>query len=137
VPRQSPINLMIILIILRYPISIPPRNLRGKTFFAQRKNFNAQWIFSRQNFFLFRKISLFQDTRKNFGGKKINWTKKFFRWAKKVGPISGISKKIEEKISSIFSTFFWFFFPSQTFIMAINQIMIFYENEKNNDKNFH
>jgi hypothetical protein len=58
----------------------------GKPFCSAKNSF-VQWIFSRQNFFLFRKITLFQNTRKNFGGKKINWTKKFFRWAKKVGPI--------------------------------------------------
>ncbi len=35
-------------------------------------------------FFLFRKIFLFQNTRKNFGGKKINWTKKFFTEQKRL-----------------------------------------------------
>jgi hypothetical protein len=35
-----------------------------------------------------RKIFLFQKTRKNFGGKKIHWTKKYFCWAKKVGPFN-------------------------------------------------
>jgi hypothetical protein len=47
--------------------------------FAKLKNFSAKLIFSRQIFFLLRKISLFQNTKKSFGGKKINL-------AEKVGP---------------------------------------------------
>jgi hypothetical protein len=39
-------------------------------------SFFAKLIFSRQ-FFLLRKISLFQNTKKSFGGKKINLAKKF------------------------------------------------------------
>ncbi len=54
-------------------------------FFQWKKLFCSVNFFP-PKFFLFRKISLFQNTRKNFGGEKISWTKKFFRWAKKVGP---------------------------------------------------
>jgi hypothetical protein len=58
----------------------------GKMVFAKLKNFFAKLIFSRQIFFLLRKIFLFQNTKKSFGGKKINLEKKFFNLAKKVGP---------------------------------------------------
>jgi hypothetical protein len=37
--------------------------------FAKLKNFFAKLIFSRQ-IFLLRKFSLFQNTKKSFGGKK-------------------------------------------------------------------
>jgi hypothetical protein len=46
--------------------------------FAKLKNFFAKLIFFPPNFFLLRKISLFQNTKKSFGGKKINLAKKFF-----------------------------------------------------------
>jgi hypothetical protein len=51
--------------------------------FVKLKNFFAK-LFSRKN--LLRKISLFQNTKKSFGGKKINIAKKFFNLAKTVGP---------------------------------------------------
>jgi hypothetical protein len=54
--------------------------------FAKLKNFFAKLIFFPPNFFLFRNISLFQNTKKSFGGKQINLAKKFFNLAKKVGP---------------------------------------------------
>ncbi len=55
--------------------------------FAKLKNFFAKLIFFPPNFFLLKKISLFQNTKKKkFGGKKINLAKKFFNLAKKVGP---------------------------------------------------
>jgi hypothetical protein len=53
--------------------------------FAKLKNFFAKFFFP-PNFFLLRKISLFQNTKKSFGGKKINLAKKFFNLAKTVGP---------------------------------------------------
>jgi hypothetical protein len=43
--------------------------------FAKLKNFFAKLIFSRQNLFLLRKIFLFPNTKKSFGGKKINLAK--------------------------------------------------------------
>jgi hypothetical protein len=55
----------------------------GITFFlsektlTQRENFFVQLFFSRQNVFLLRKIFLFQNTRKHFGGKKITEQKSF------------------------------------------------------------
>jgi hypothetical protein len=59
--------------------------------FAKLKNFFAKLIFFPPKFFLLRKISLFQNTRKSFGGKKINLAKKFFNLAKKVGPFLTLS----------------------------------------------
>jgi hypothetical protein len=45
--------------------------------FAKLKNFFAKLIFFPPIFFLLRKISLFQNTKKSFGGKKkINLAKK-------------------------------------------------------------
>jgi hypothetical protein len=43
--------------------------------FAKLKNFFAKLIFSRQIFFA--QISLFQNTKKSFGGKKSTWQKSF------------------------------------------------------------
>ncbi len=40
--------------------------------FAKLKNFFVKLIFFSPKFFLFGKISLFQNTKKSFGGKKIN-----------------------------------------------------------------
>jgi hypothetical protein len=51
----------------------------------------AKLIFSRQIFILLRKISLFQNTKKSFDGKKINLAKKFFNLAKKVGPLKNFA----------------------------------------------
>jgi hypothetical protein len=50
--------------------------------FAKLKNFFALLFFP-QKFFLLRKISLFQNTKKSFGGKKIYLAKKFFNFAKR------------------------------------------------------
>jgi hypothetical protein len=55
--------------------------------FAKLKNFFAKLIFSRQIFFLLRKISLFQNTKKKFWREKNQLSKKFFNLAKKVGPL--------------------------------------------------
>ncbi len=56
------------------------RNFCNSTLFGLKmvseKTFLLSEFFPAKFFFLFRKISLFQNTRKNFGGKKINWTKK-------------------------------------------------------------
>jgi hypothetical protein len=62
----------------------------GKMVFAKLKNFFAKLIFFPPKLFMLRKIFLFQNTKKSFGGKKINL-------AKKVGPF---------KISQNFR--FWF-----------------------------
>jgi hypothetical protein len=53
---------------------------------AKLKNFFAKLIFFPPNFFLLRKASLFQNTKKVLAGKKNNFAKKFFNLAKKVGP---------------------------------------------------
>jgi hypothetical protein len=68
--------------------------------FAKLKElFFEKLSFSRQ-FFLLRKISLFQNTKKSFGGKKINLAKKFFNLAKKVGPfkISSFKRIFDKKL---------------------------------------
>jgi hypothetical protein len=65
-------------------VSNLPLNLYGKMVFAKL-------IFFPPNFFLFRKIFLFENTQKNFGGKKINL-------AKKVGPIFIISKSATKRL---------------------------------------
>jgi hypothetical protein len=57
--------------------------INGKMVFAKLKNCYAKFP---PNFFLLRKTSLFQNTKKSFGGKKINLAKKFFNLAKKVAP---------------------------------------------------
>jgi hypothetical protein len=44
--------------------------------FAKLKNFFAKLIIFPPKFFLLRKVSLFQNTKKSFGGKKINLEKK-------------------------------------------------------------
>jgi hypothetical protein len=54
---------------------------------AKLKDFFAKLTFFPPNFFLLRKISLFQNTKKSFGGKKINLAKKSFNLARKVGPL--------------------------------------------------
>jgi hypothetical protein len=51
---------------------------KGPTFFAQRKNFFVQLIFSPPKFFLvFWKREIFLN-KKNFGGKKFTEQKSFF-----------------------------------------------------------
>jgi hypothetical protein len=61
----------------------------GKMVFAKLKNFFAKLIFFPPNFFLVRKISLFQNTKKSFGGEKINLAKKHsgnisYKWMDKI-----------------------------------------------------
>jgi hypothetical protein len=51
----------------------------GSNLFCSAKKLFCSVNFFPPKFFLFGKISLFQNTRKNFGGKIINWTKKYFR----------------------------------------------------------
>jgi hypothetical protein len=50
--------------------------IKGKMVFAKLKNFFAKLTFFPPKFFLLRKIFLFQNTKKRFGGKKINLAKR-------------------------------------------------------------
>jgi hypothetical protein len=54
------------------------RILAGKNIILQGKMVFAKLTFFPPNFFLLRKISLFQNTKTSFGGKKINLAKTIF-----------------------------------------------------------